>query len=308
MKNINKEILKGLNPWYVTGITDSEGSFSCYIRPNSKVVSLEYKVTQKSHSRAMLYELINYFSSGTVVIDNRVSDTYKYHVTSLPTLLEKVIPHFIKYPCLTSKELNFNDWATIAQMLSKKEHLNSENGLFKIIEIISNMNKKRSFEMKYKHCNQRIKNIHFDLPGNWVQGFLDGESTFYNYVTPLSVLQSKVNKYVNCNSSMEVAQNSHDIAVLLALKNFFNSGYIKPKYDYDHFIECLHSRSVNRFIIRDTSIIIIFINEHPLITRKNLDFLDWKEITEIKDLGLHRSISWLNKIWDIKNKMNSRRK
>ena len=42
--------------------------------------------------------------------------------------------------------------------------------------------------------------------------------------------------------------------------------------------ECLNSRSVNRFVIRDTKIIIQFADKYPMLTRKNLDYLDWKKL------------------------------
>jgi hypothetical protein len=74
-----------------------------------KTVKLEYKVTQKSHSEGILYEFQEYFECGSVVIDNRESDTKKYHITSLSSILEKIIPHFDSYPCLTSKFLNYKD-------------------------------------------------------------------------------------------------------------------------------------------------------------------------------------------------------
>lgn len=53
MKNNNTTQIM-LEPWWVTGITDSEGSFTCYIKKNDKTptnysVTLEYKVAQKEH-------------------------------------------------------------------------------------------------------------------------------------------------------------------------------------------------------------------------------------------------------------------
>jgi hypothetical protein len=124
MKNTQKmEILNNqpileetLSPWQVTGLTDGEGGFYCSILKTSSTngtdrirVKLEFKVVQKSHSEGVLFKLQNFFSCGTVVIDNRKTDTKKYHVTAINEILNKIIPHFETYPCLTSKFLNFRD-------------------------------------------------------------------------------------------------------------------------------------------------------------------------------------------------------
>lgn len=106
-----------LNPWQVTGITDGEGGFFCSILTsdtnnldNTRIrVKLEFKITQKSHSEGILHELKEFCECGSVVIDNRDTKTKKYHVTSLSNIIEKIIPHFEFYPCLTSKHLNFKD-------------------------------------------------------------------------------------------------------------------------------------------------------------------------------------------------------
>jgi hypothetical protein len=45
----------------------------------------------------------------SVVIDNRKTDTKKYHIKSLEFIQDKIIPHFDSFPCLTSKYLNFRD-------------------------------------------------------------------------------------------------------------------------------------------------------------------------------------------------------
>ena len=131
--------------------------------------------------------------------------------------------------------------------------------------------------------------------------------TFYNYI-------ATQDNYVRVDSSLEIAQNSHDVAVLLAIKKFFadpakagSGGYIKPKYNFFDLTECKNSRSVNRFIFRDTDKIIQFFDQFPLLTRKRLDFEDWKKIVNLKNTGAHKTSEGLRLINEIKNRMNSKR-
>lgn len=105
-------------------------------KTNSKLgrkINLEFKVTQKGTSIDVLYALVNYFDCGTVVINNRLDNTYKYHVTNLTDLLEKVIPHFDSYPLVTSKALRpyraHQDFKQVAHMKKQKLHLNSSTPL-----------------------------------------------------------------------------------------------------------------------------------------------------------------------------------
>lgn len=285
-----------------------------------KTVSLEFKITQKSHSESILYEIKDYFSAGSVVIDNRKTDTKKYHLTNLNLILEKVIPHFLAlsleererahiYPCLTSKNLNFKDWKKVGTLISKNKNLTRE-GVEEINNILSNMNTKRSFQEKYNYCNSYLNLnsegfVNFSLPSSWVQGFLDGEATFYVYLTPLSVGLTEPKL---CNPSLEVAQNSHDISILLALKQFFETGYIKPKYNVNDLEECLNSRSVNRYIFRSpTEKLVKFLSDYPLKTRKKLDYEDWNKILELKKKGEHQTIKGFELMWEIKNRMNANR-
>jgi LAGLIDADG endonuclease len=294
--NLDKDFTKprneNLKPWQVTGLTDGEGSFtlSNYVTKTGSTIKLEFKITQKSHSEGILHELKKYFNCGSVVIDNRKTETKKYRVSRLSDIIEKIIPHFDKYPCLTSKFLNYNDWKKIALIIKNKEHL-TLIGLEKIKIIMKNMNKKISFEDKYNYCKNSLGIVNgeslFKLPEHWLQAFLDGEGTFYNY---LAEKESKGKIYITCDSSLEIGQNNHDIAILLAIKNFFNGGYIKPKYNINDIIECKNSRSLNRFVIRDTKSIIQFIDNYPLLTRKQLDYTDWKKIIELKISGAHKTI------------------
>lgn len=304
--NYNRDFSKPfhlkLEPWQITGFTDGEGSFICSLLNTGKGntrVKLEFKIAQKSHSEGVLSEIQNYFGCGSVVIDNRKTNTKKYHVTSITHIINIIIPHFEKFPCITSKNLKFKDWKEIALLLEKKEHLNNK-GLKKIESIVSKMNSLRSFEDKYNYLSAAHNNS-FNINPYWLQGFIDGEGTFYNYIP------ERGGKYQICDSSLEIAQNNHDVLVLLAIKNFFNGGYLKPKYDVFNFNECKISRSVNRFIFRDTDKIINFIDKYPLLTRKQLDYLDWKQIVNLKNEGAHKTAEGLKLMKEIQSKMNSSR-
>lgn len=310
-----------LYPWQVTGLTDGEGSFA-YSLVKSKLDSnkhstkikfnLEFKITQKSHSEGVLFELKDYFGCGSVIIDNRKTGTKKFQVKSLDSILNKVIPHFEKYPCLTSKQLNFMDWKKIAFIMYNKEHL-TVNGMQKIINLISQMNTKRSFQDKFNFCNSTLGlkslnkdlySVNYDLHPHWVQTFITSEGLFYNYV---SETVSKKFSSVKIDSSLEIGQNSHEIAILIALHKFFQGGYIKPKYNYINLFDCMKSRLVNRFIYKNTDSIIKFVDLYPMLTRKHLDYLDWTKIVEMKNNGLHKTKDGLELIIQIKNNMNSKR-
>lgn len=293
-----------LEPMQVTGYTDGEGGFHCSILKTGKGliekrVKLEFKITQKSHSEGMLYDIQKYFGCGSVVLDNRNTDTKKYHVTSLTSILNIIIPHFDNFPCISSKNLNFLDWKEIALIMERKEHLSKE-GINKIIFLVNRMNNNRSFEDKYNYLTNSIHN-NFELNPFWLQAFIDGEGTFYNYIPEQN------GKYQICDSSLEIGQNNHDVLILLAIKNFFNAGYLKPKYNVHDIYDCKKSRSVNRFILRDTEKIIKFIDNFPLLTRKQLDYLDWKNIVELKNAGAHKTVEGLKLIKQIQSKMNSKR-
>src|SRR5580658_4775385 len=113
--------------------------------------------------------------------------------------------------------------------MAEKEHFTKE-GIIEIINIANNMNTKRSFEEKYNFCKESLlinsKYSKFlELSPYWIQTFLTGEGMFYNYIAEKI---SRGNIYQGCDSSIEIAQNNHDVAVLLSIKNYFNGGYIKP--------------------------------------------------------------------------------
>lgn len=270
---------ESLDPNWVTGFIDGEGSFIIAILPstgkNKKKVSLRLSVTQKSHSVGVLYEMQKFFGCGLVIKSSK--DCMRFVVQKKEDILNKIIPHFINYPLLTSKGLNFNTFKEAAEIVARGEHLNL-NGLNKIIELKGLMNKNRSFEELFNYfCLKEFK-----LNPSWVQAFLDAEGTFGCLIT-----KSATGKVVTRNR-LSVSQSTHDYAVLKAIKTFFEAGYLNPKEDSMDSLEKAKANQDNSFYYNSTpETFIPFVDKYPLLTRKHLDYMDFKKFNYLKNIKFH---------------------
>jgi regulator of sigma D len=90
-------------------------------------------VTQSAHSIQLLQSLRDYFDCGVVKVDNKLTNTMKYQVSSYKDIANKIVPFLDKYPLLTSKYLNYQDLKKAVSLMTNGEHLTSE-GMSKIIQ------------------------------------------------------------------------------------------------------------------------------------------------------------------------------
>jgi LAGLIDADG endonuclease len=283
-----------LHPWWVTGIVDSEGNFSINYNSKTNKVTASFKVTQKDHSLIILTDLKEFFNCGNINIDNKKFNAYKYTVNNTSDLINIIIPHFDKYPLVGSKHLDFLDFKKIVLNYFEQRSKNMNN----ILNIKNNMNRKRLFDERWNYLNKQI----FNLNPEWVQAFIDGEGTFQCRIA------NYTNKnYMSVNPTLEIAQSSHDVQVLNAIKQFFGFGYIKPKYDINSLDLSKKSRSVNRLIINQFETIINFLDKYPMLTRKYLDYSDWKKIIELKSKNEHKNVDGLQNMINLKVGMNRNR-
>ena len=284
-----------LNPWWVTGIVDSEGNFSINYNINTKKCTFSFKVTQNENSAAILYYLKEFFKVGNINIDNKKTNGYKYVVSNRKDLINVIFPHFEKYPLEGSKHLDFLDLKKCVLLMEE-----SPNNIGKVLFIKSNMNKGRSYEQRWSY----LKDKKFKLNPEWVQAFIDGEGTFQCRIADTI---SRNSKYVSVNPTLEIAQRSHDVFVLRAIVEYFGIGYLKPKYDIFSLEDSKNSRDVSRAVFNQFEVIIKFVDEYPMLTCKQLDYLDWKEIIRLKNEGAHKTEQGKQKMIEFKLGMNKGR-
>jgi len=142
-----------LNPYYVTGFVDGEGCFCVSFSPKRSFktgweVRPSFSLSQDKKSRDILFKLKEFFGCGEIRPSKR-DNTYKYEVRSLDNLIEKIIPHFEKYPLQTSKRKDYIIFKKVVFLMREKKHLSVE-GIKEIAHILQKAPQtgKRIYDLK----------------------------------------------------------------------------------------------------------------------------------------------------------------
>ncbi len=125
-----------LNPNYIIGLVDGEGSFTAYIKNPDSNKNVKRRVRAEPRfylklvekDKSILYELKSFFKCGNVYFqkDRRQNhqDCYRYEVVNRDDLEKIIIPFFEKYQLkLTSKRKDFEIFCKIMKDIKKGKHL-----------------------------------------------------------------------------------------------------------------------------------------------------------------------------------------
>lgn len=150
-------------------------------------------------------------------------------------------------------------------------------------------------------CSSRKSDFKSCLPGDiklapwWVTGIIDSEGN-------ISILVQKTNNGHKISLAIKVTQKEHSMGILLDLQKYFGCGNII----IDSTKENAYKFSVNKIddIINK---VIPHLDKYPLLTSKNLDYLDFKKVALLMKDKLHLNKEVMKDILLIKNNMNSSR-
>ena len=143
MKGYNTPALHRELANYISGYVDGEGCFSVSFSKRDRLrigweVKPSFCVGQNYDRREVLDLMMNYFGCGHIRRD--WSDrTLKYEIRKADDLLNKVIPHFQKFPLKSAKRKDFLLFAEICQQMKKSKHKNVR-GLKVILKSAYKMN------------------------------------------------------------------------------------------------------------------------------------------------------------------------
>jgi hypothetical protein len=136
-----------LNPWYVCGFVDGEGSFhvafykDASMRTGWRAIP-EFHVSQRVTSRCVLDALVKFFRCGYVKANhqkNPKDTTFVYVVRDRKDLMTNIIPFFRRHSLHTEKAEDFKLFSRIVEMMAVGEHC-TKSGLKRIVTLAYRMN------------------------------------------------------------------------------------------------------------------------------------------------------------------------
>ena len=131
------------------------------------------------------------------------------------------------------------------------------------------------------------------LDPHWVVGFVDGEGCFFIGINPHSEMTSKF----QILPELTVVQHMRDIQILHALKKFFGCGVVRKNHGDRMAYRVRGLEHLKNQIIP-------FFEKHPLKTKKQVDFLKFRDVIRMMHQGQHLKPEGIQKIQSIALEMN----
>jgi len=301
-----------INPWFITGFTDAEGSFMITITQNDKS-KLKWRVIPSFaiHIHNKDISLLNQIQQtlGVGNVRKNSNTTALFRVDNLKEI-QVIIDHFDRFPLLSVKASDYILFKECYNLIMQKQHL-TPKGFEKILSLKYNLNKGLPDKLKKAFPNilpvNRPEYKFISIPNPfWFSGFASGDSTFSISIEKSS---NKLGKRVRL--IFGTCLHIRDKEILLGMANYIynsfedliTSGYCLEK---ESQLSCLRSKpSIQQKYIYDiVNKIIPFFNKFPILGVKSLDFNDFKLVANLIDNKEHLTPEGLNQIIEIVKGMN----
>lgn len=192
-----------LSPGYISGLTQTDGSFFCSIIKSPKhrfgiQFRPKYTITADLDSKYVLESIQKYFNCGLVTV-NKNKYTAEFVVNKLEDLNNIIIPHFNNYSVFCGKLHAFNFFKIIVEAMYNKEKRTVE-GRREILELALSMNKTNNrtienIESLYALLDIsanpnmltitreaqkfELKEITVEVSNEFISGVIDGDGSFF---------------------------------------------------------------------------------------------------------------------------------
>jgi hypothetical protein len=303
-KNVKSFVKDGfsLNPWFVTGFTDGDGSFAVSITKKKegigwKIVPM-FTIGLDKKDLDLLVQIKAFFKLGNICTSNR--GIVYYTVGSVKDIEKYILPHFEKFPLVTQKLKDFTLFKQIVLLMVKGEH-KTLPGLLKIFSLKVNLNKGLPTAVKEEFTDIEPAILpEFKVPlsfnPNWVAGFITAEGSFF-----ISLYANEKRKAGYAISlAFSLSQHLKDIELLDRLAIFLDCGIVRRSSNRDTGeLVITKSSDLNKKLIP-------LLKKYNLSGIKLLDFERFKEASLLLENKMHLTPEGVALIKTIKDAMYNR--
>ena len=131
------------------------------------------------------------------------------------------------------------------------------------------------------------------LEAQWITGFVDGEGCFHVGINA----HAEMSAGFQVLPEFTVVQHERDVQILHALKEYFGCGVVRKNHG-DRM--AFRVRSKEHLLAR----IVPFFLEHPLKTKKHVDFMKFRRVLLMMEEGVHLTSEGIESIRSIAAEMN----
>ena len=131
------------------------------------------------------------------------------------------------------------------------------------------------------------------LDAQWITGFVDGEGCFHVGINP----HKEMTAGFQVLPEFTVVQHKRDVQILQALKAHFGCGVVRV----NHGDRMAYRVRGQQHLLEH---IVPFFVKHPLKTKKNIDFLKFRDIVLMMAADIHLTSEGVEQIRAIAAKMN----
>ena len=128
-----------LNPYWVSGFIDGDGSFTVSIESTTNYVNIRLIVGLHEREQILIDRLFKFFNGGRINLSSKQQMVY-FTIGNSKDLTSRVLPHFDTYTLVGNKLDNYLIWKKILGKVENKKHL-TEKGSKEIKELKSKLNK-----------------------------------------------------------------------------------------------------------------------------------------------------------------------
>ncbi len=292
-----------LDPWFLTGFIDAEGTFIVPLRPKKEFkcgweVLSEFKLGLHLKDLPLLEGIKACLGGiGSISVNK---DVAVFRIASLKDLVV-LIDHLTRYPLITQKRADLELFKRVVDIRLSGRHTNLD-GLQEIVNIRASLNRGLTerlllaFPQTIPAIRPIVGEADQKIPHpSWVAGFVSGEG---NFLIGISKSPASKSGY-HCYLRFKVSQDCRDEFLLRSFITFFGCGSCTR---FDNIVEfiCVNTKDIN-------NIILPFFREYPILGVKALDFQDWCQGAEILQNKAHLTPEGLAQLRALKLGMNKNR-
>ena len=290
LNNLNIEFYK----WF-SGFTDAEGTFM--IVTLAKGFSFKFSIGLHIDDLNVLNYIKDRLGFGNIYISD---NTCHFNVTKKDDIL-KLINIFDIYLLNSTKRFDYLDFKKAYHLYNNKDELTQEL-IDQILYIKNNMNNSRKdLEILF------AEGVDFNISKEWLLGFIEGDGSF-----------SLSRKTMETVFSIKLSESQ--LFLLNAIKEYLINNlsldtYSLKKLKYSSVISLGKGKAVNNskplvtLTIKNTyflnNVFIPFFDENKFISKKGLDFKDFKIICHVIYIGAYRTERIKNLLIKLSMSMNN---